>query len=288
MLLPVGTYTVDVTGHGYASQTQSNVVITQNQTTTVNFNLTPIPALEHDLTTLTDSNGNGKVEPGESFTVDERLVNTGHATATGISAVLSSTTPGITITQPNSTYPNIAEGGTGTNATHFAGVATSALACGTLIRAAFDGHGRRGRAHGRLHRPGRPVVLRGHERRPASRSSRARPTSETHCDDCTTPITLPFPVTLYGQSYSAARASSNGNIQFGTQNTAFINRCLPTTALGAAIIIYWDDLRTDQGGGVFTATTGSPPNRQYVVEWRTDLREPLGQCQLRGDLQRGQ
>src|SRR5204863_10003618 len=30
-----------------------------------------------------------------------------------------------------------------------------------------------------------------------------------------------------------------------------------------------DDLRTDQRGGVCKATTGSEPNRQFIVEWRT-------------------
>ena len=83
MLLPVGTYTVDVTAHGLrvadAGERRHHAEPDDDR----NFNLTPIPALEHDLTTLTDSNGNGKVEPGESFAVDERIVNTGHATATG-------------------------------------------------------------------------------------------------------------------------------------------------------------------------------------------------------------
>ena len=134
MLLPVGTYTVTVTAHGFTSQTVSNVSVTQDQTTTQDFNLAPAPALEHQLTTLTDGNGNGKVEPGESFQIDERLVNTGHASATGVSAVLSSPTPGIDITQANSAYPDMSEGGNGTNVTQFAGVATNALPCGTLIQ----------------------------------------------------------------------------------------------------------------------------------------------------------
>ena len=50
MLLPVGTYTVTVTGHGYATQTVSNVDITQDATTAKDFNLTPVPALEHNAT----------------------------------------------------------------------------------------------------------------------------------------------------------------------------------------------------------------------------------------------
>ena len=43
MLLPVGTYTVTVTAHGFTSQTVSNVTVSQNQTTTKDFNLAPAP-----------------------------------------------------------------------------------------------------------------------------------------------------------------------------------------------------------------------------------------------------
>ena len=35
------------------------------------------------------------------------------------------------------------------------------------------------------------------------------------CDDCTTPITLPFPVQLYDSTFNTANVSSNGNLQFG-------------------------------------------------------------------------
>jgi len=37
-----------------------------------------------------------------------------------------------------------------------------------------------------------------------------------HCDDCTTTISLPFPVPIYGDSYSSVIVSSNGNLQFTT------------------------------------------------------------------------
>ena len=37
-----------------------------------------------------------------------------------------------------------------------------------------------------------------------------------HCDDCTSPLTFPFPVSIYGTQYTSAVASSNGNIQFMT------------------------------------------------------------------------
>ena len=106
--------TVTVTAHGFETATQIRSGDPRRATDEISTGLLlPIPVLEHELTTLTDQNGNGKVEPGETFQVDEQLINTGHATATGVNATLSTTTPGIEITQATSTYPDIVEGGTG-------------------------------------------------------------------------------------------------------------------------------------------------------------------------------
>ena len=81
----------------------------------------PAPNLVHDLTTVFDQDGDGVIEPGETFGLDERVRNAGNAAATGITGVLSSTTSGITITQANSAYPDIAAGANGTNSTRFQG-----------------------------------------------------------------------------------------------------------------------------------------------------------------------
>ena len=73
----------------------------------------PAPNLVHDLTTLFDGNSNGYIDPGESFGLDERVRNAGNADAHSISGVLTSPTPGITITTGNSAYPDIPAGGHG-------------------------------------------------------------------------------------------------------------------------------------------------------------------------------
>src|SRR5207245_4600284 len=45
---------------------------------------------------------------------------------------------------------------------------------------------------------------------------------------------------------------------------------LPDANLGAAILPYQHDLHTgNTGEGIFTATLGTAPNRQFVIEWRT-------------------
>jgi hypothetical protein len=95
------------------------------------------------------------------------------------------------------------------------------------------------------------------------------------CDDCVTNITLPFPVSFYGQSFNNADISSNGNIQFTTSDPAPFNECLPQPILDAAVLPHWDDLRTDDnsgcpvgGCGVFTSVSGSAPSRVFNIEWR--------------------
>ena len=89
----------------------------------------PSPNLVHDLTTLFDD-VDGIIEPGETFGLDERIRNAGNAGATGISGVLSTSTPGITITTANSTYPDLAAERNGTNATRFMANASARIGCG--------------------------------------------------------------------------------------------------------------------------------------------------------------
>jgi len=94
--------------------------------------------------------------------------------------------------------------------------------------------------------------------------------SGNHADDGTTSISLPFTYNFYGINYNSASLCSNGNIQFNTVNTAYVNACLAATGFSDAIYPHWDDLRTDTpaGTGIFTSTTGVPPNRIFNIEWR--------------------
>ena len=58
----------------------------------------------------------------------------------------------------------------------------------------------------------------------------------TPCDDCTTPIEFPFPLTFYGQTYTGGYISSNGNLQFTGNTPTASTGCLPNAELGAAIM----------------------------------------------------
>jgi hypothetical protein len=98
-----------------------------------------------------------------------------------------------------------------------------------------------------------------------------------HADDGVLAIIPPFNISFYGVPYDTVYVSSNGNLQFGTSGTfpeAYRPECLPnpTQVTSPTIFAYWVDQGTTypaSGQGVFTATTGLSPNRQFVIEWRT-------------------
>src|SRR5438552_3609177 len=63
-----------------------------------------------------------------------------------------------------------------------------------------------------------------------------------HCDDCTTPITFPFPVSLYGTSFTTALVGSNGSLQFTGNSESWFVFCLPEPTMDEAILPYQGDL----------------------------------------------
>ena len=109
-----------------------------------------------------------------------------------------------------------------------------------------------------------------------------------HGDDVGTVITLPFSVTLYGQTFTSATVGSNGHMTFGTAQNGFGISCSPFGISGAtdALAPYWGDQCTGacfntpcNGCGIFTTTTGSAPNRIFYVEYRTNYYGLGGQNQ---------
>jgi hypothetical protein len=229
----------------------------------------PAPNLVHDLTTLFDSNSNGHIDPGEDFGIDERIRNAGNAGATGISGVLTSATPGITITTGSSAYPDIPAGAMGTNTPRFMGSASNSLPCGGDV--SFHLALTTGQGPFSVNFTVPEAECPNYTITTQTGQEIVAGTADTgnHCDDCVTMITLPFPVYIYGVPYTSASVVSNGNIQFTTMSTAFGNVCLPSPNHGRAFFPYWNDLLTNGAGqGIFTVTTGLAPNRVFYIEWR--------------------
>ncbi|MFC0529061.1 carboxypeptidase regulatory-like domain-containing protein [Phytohabitans kaempferiae] len=92
-------------------------------------------------------------------------------------------------------------------------------------------------------------------------------------DDGKTQVTVPFPVSLYGQSYTTAWVDIDGLVAFAPYTgTPWQPAELPSVEQqgqpNAAVYAFWEDWVVDASASVRTATTGSAPNRQFVVEWR--------------------
>jgi hypothetical protein len=96
----------------------------------------------------------------------------------------------------------------------------------------------------------------------------------SNCDDCTTAITFPFPVMFYGQTHTSAFAGANGNLQLTGNSTSFADPCLPNANLGAAIMPFQRDLRTNGTANgthdsIQTRLIGMSPNQSFGVLWVT-------------------
>jgi hypothetical protein len=91
---------------------------------------------------------------------------------------------------------------------------------------------------------------------------------------------MPFPVTIYGKSFSKMTISTNGNIQFGVCCTggtaAFTNQSLPTATFAKPMLaVFWDDLFMTPDDlthpireGIFVLTTGTKPHRQLTISFQ--------------------
>ena len=106
----------------------------------------------------------------------------------------------------------------------------------------------------------------------------------SHCDDCVTPnVPIGFSFGFYDQAFTSVQASSNGNVQFLSQDRLWVNQPLPYSGISGfpgfdyAIVPYWDDLLTTstfrgcfvpQDAGIYRATVGTAPARIFVLEWR--------------------
>jgi subtilisin-like proprotein convertase family protein len=88
--------------------------------------------LETNTLSLTP-NGSDALLPGGSASLRVQLINNGGQKATAVSATLSSSTPGVTITSATSTYPNVASGATATNPTAYAFSVGPMVPCGAQI-----------------------------------------------------------------------------------------------------------------------------------------------------------
>ncbi len=133
--LAPGNYTVNITavGHDCMAAGPFSVTITDAATTTLNACLTGKAKFVFQSAGISGGDGDGIIERNECNNLDVTIKNDGCLTGTTVSAVLSSSTPGVTITQPNSPYPNTVENASSTNTVQFSVSTSNSFVCGTPI-----------------------------------------------------------------------------------------------------------------------------------------------------------
>ncbi|HXI83194.1 MAG TPA: LamG-like jellyroll fold domain-containing protein [Verrucomicrobiae bacterium] len=236
---------------------------------TINALLSPNvnPVLTVVATTVTGGNGNGAIDPDECNFLSVSIQNSGNGTAAVVNATLSTTTPGVTILQPKSAWPNLVPNAIGSNTIPFQITTSPSFVCGAPVALSLAVTFNQGSSTLNYTIPSSSVYA----ITQTNGASIVPGVADTgnHCDDCCTTIALPFAYLFYGQSYTNVTLSSNGNLQFAGSNATPKNVCLPSFGFDQSIFPQWQDLRTDgAGNGVFTSTTGVAPNRIFNIEWR--------------------
>jgi hypothetical protein len=128
------------------ASTPMPVVVVAGNTTTQDFCLTGSPLIVYNASAVDDTGGNdnGTIDFNECVRINVTIENLGCGAATGVTGVLSTTTPGVTVTQPGSAYPDTAINATATNSTPFGLTTSPSFVCGTpiaLTLAITDGSG---------------------------------------------------------------------------------------------------------------------------------------------------
>ena len=133
--LAPGSYSVQVSAESASCLTSpsTNVNITNGGTTNHSVCLSGSPQMKVNASTVSGGNGDTVINNNECNSLLVDLANTGCAGATHVSAVLSTNTPGVSVEQPNSPYPNIGHGASSNNTVPFEFSTSPAFVCGTPI-----------------------------------------------------------------------------------------------------------------------------------------------------------
>jgi hypothetical protein len=139
ILVPAGSYSATATDpkRNCTSSTPASAPVapTGGGTVTQNFQMTGASKLEGTGATINDSlgNNNGIVNRGECILLNLGVKNNGCAGETAISSILTTTTPGVTVVNGSSAYPNMPIDAGGTNTTPFKISLADTFACGTDV-----------------------------------------------------------------------------------------------------------------------------------------------------------
>jgi len=139
IIVPPGSYTVSASAplRLCAPSASQSVTVAANGTASRNFCLTGSPKLTFASSTIDDSSAsnNGAINRDECVKVAVSVANVGCAIATGVTATLTTSTPGVTVNQPKATYGTIARDGSKASTAPFSVSTSSAdgFRCGVPI-----------------------------------------------------------------------------------------------------------------------------------------------------------
>ncbi|MFN0139259.1 MAG: M36 family metallopeptidase [Pyrinomonadaceae bacterium] len=269
-----------VRGAGFSASIQNAGTGANNTAVTEAFDAADLAGNPATVTT----GDNNLLEPNECNTLNVPITNNSGNAATGITAVLSTTTPGITVTQPNSAYPDIPGGGGPVNNTTPYQVSTdNTVACFTQANFTLTVTYTGGAGGSPLvHNFSLPVGIPGNNYVFATGGGGTIPAGGTlvagsQADDAAVAITLPagWTSSVYNVAVTSLSASTNGMLTVnGAAATTFTNTAL-LAAVGAGnptLFPAWDDYNlaatATTNGGIFINTVGVAPNREFYIEWR--------------------
>lgn len=141
ILAPPGSYNASASdpNRNCASSTPGSapVTVASSGNTPQNFCMNGASNLQANGTTIDDTssngNGNGVINSNECVNLNVNVKNNGCATETGITATLTTSTSGVTVTQPNASYPNMVIDASGNNSVPFTIQTSNSFVCGTNI-----------------------------------------------------------------------------------------------------------------------------------------------------------
>ena len=233
--------------------------------------------------------GNAILEPNECNLLNIPITNNGETAATGVSATLTSLTPGVSVSVANANYPDLAPGATAVGHNAFLLSTDNTLACLTSVDLALSvtfAGGPSPIVHNFTMKAGQPggtnysfTTAAG-----AAISTGGSLVAGSNVDDAVVDFTAPFAFSVYGTNVPAGsniRLGTNGYIRIesaGAATSSVTNTSLPANGSGTfpsnlpVLMPYWDDLdmkpSVTADGGIYTEVTGSTGSRTLKIEWR--------------------
>ena len=108
-------------------------VITNGGSTIADICLSGSPKFAAISETVSGGNGDATIDSNECVNLDVSIENIGCLVAPGVTAVLSTSTPNVTVNQPNTSFPTMNENATSASNAPFAVTTSPSFVCGTTI-----------------------------------------------------------------------------------------------------------------------------------------------------------